>query len=411
MVPHSSMAELSNPSCGQRILVRFQVGTRSTIERPDMSKVPFVRSSEITAFKRCPARWWWGWREGLRPRSEQLGPLWFGTGVHIALAEWYCGPGMKRGVEPAESWADFSAGALAYMKTADLTEESLAKYETAASLGTAMLEGYRALYGLDDHIDVIQPERTFTLDLPWPKQGIWEQPSGPMAILAGTFDLVYRDLRTGKVWLKEHKTARAVSTGHLPLDEQAGKYWAVANTVLQREGILGSKEFIAGILYNFLRKGLPDDRPQDSDGYYCNKPLKADYLAALNADDSGLDSVVSPKATLAQMVSVAEQIGLTVLGERSKIQPQPLFVRHHVHRTSPERRAQLLRAQNDVMAMELYRDGVLPITKVPTYDCHRFCQFFSICELQERGGDWESLRDVAFRTEDPYADHRKSTDE
>jgi len=60
--------------------------------------------------------------------------------------------------------------------------------------------------------------------------------------------------------------------------------------------------------------------------------------------------------------------------------------------------------------MELLREGLLAPTKTNTRECS-WCQFYDMCELQERGGDWESLRDIAFTVQDPYADHRKSTEE
>lgn len=377
--------------------------------------VPKIRVSERASFKRCQARWWWDYREGLVRKDQSMGPLWFGTGVHLALALWYSGPGQKRGPEPAETWEEYSRGALSFVKTRDADEEHVAKYEDARSLGVAMLEGYRELWGRDDRWDVIAPERTFHLDIPWPSQAIWEAPADEfLATLVGTFDLVYRDTESGRIWLGEHKTAKAVMTQHLTLDNQAGTYWAVATTELQREGLLGPKEFPAGIMYNFLKKSLPDERPRDDEGYFTNKPVKADYVAALEAAEYLPVGVtgISGKESLTVLEGHADALGLRVLGPRSKVQPGPLFERHPVFRTKAERRTQLLRVQTDALQMEVFRDGVLPLSKTPTRDCRWDCSFFDMCELQERGGDWESQRDLLYVAEDPYAAHRgKSTDE
>lgn len=380
-----------------------------------MSDPPKIRASERVAFQRCPQAWWWRYREGLVPKSAPADALWFGTGVHLALALWYCGPGKKRGPEPAETWLKYAKEMeLAYVRTDDVDDETHAKYVDAAELGRVMLEGYRERYGRDEHMLVVSPERQFRLALPWPKNAsnffAPKELVGVMAELVGTYDLVWRHADTGQFWLEEHKTARSISKHHLALDNQGGTYWATAATELQREGLI-PKGSIAGIEYNFLRKALPDDRPKDAEGYATNKPVKSDYIQALTS--VGIVSVNGKnldKLSLAQLEMEAKREGLLVLGSRSKIQPKPLFERVVVHRTRPERKAQLLRAQQDALHMELYRRGLMPPTKSVTKDC-RWCPYYDMCELQERGGDWRSLRDAAFRVEDPYADHRKSTDE
>ena len=382
--------------------------------------IPKIRASERVAFQRCQAAWWWRHREGLVRKATPTDALWFGTGIHLALALWYCGPKKRRGPEPAEVWDKYAKEMeLAFVRTDDgFDDDAVAKYVDARELGIAMLEGYRALYGRDEDWLVVAPERQFTLPIPWPEnaKNFWDaasvDPSLIMAELVGTYDLVLQSANTGRYWLGEHKTAKAVMTRHLAMDNQAGTYWATATTELQREGLLPDGEFLAGIIYNFLRKGMPDDRPKDAEGYGTNKPLKAHYVAALEGAEYlpvGVPKITG-KESLAVLEGYATDLGLEVLGERSKIQPKPLFERYEVHRTRPERRSQLLRAQQDALQMELLRDGLLTPTKSATRECS-WCQFYDMCELQERGGDWESLRDMAYRIEDPYADHRKSTDE
>lgn len=191
-----------------------------------------------------------------------------------------------------------------------------------------------------------------------------------LARYVGTYDLVYRDLETGWIWLGEHKTAKTIRVDHLPLDDQAGPYFATARTTLLSQGLIGPKDHFKGITYNFLRKALPDPRPVDKDGY------------ALNKD-----------------------------GSRSKVQPSPLFKRHPVPRTRAEQKSQLNRMQDDLTVMELARRGEIPITKTTHWSCAKLCDFYDICRLHEASGNWKELRKVSFRVEDPYADHRKSTEE
>ena len=368
-----------------------------------------LRTSERSAYKRCVAKWWWAYREGLKPKGAEKTPLWFGTGVHLALAEWYL-PGTKRGPHPSETFANFAGDAVTAIKVADATEDQVAEYVDGKELGIKMLEGYVQRYGRDEQWSFISAEQAFQLPVPWPKraenrQGIWDvDDDETMLTYAGTFDGVYRDLGTGRIELLETKTAKAIMTSHLSLDDQAGSYWAVASHVLAAQGLIKPGERISAINYNFLRKALPDERPRDVEGYCTNKPTKAHYQAVLG--DYALKS-----DKMEDLQRKADEFGYTVLGERSKQQPMPLFQRELVNRTTAERRTQLRRIQDESLHMRAVREGLLPIIKAPTRNCDWDCDFVTMCKLQDAGGDWKTHREAAYRVEDPYADHRKSTDE
>jgi hypothetical protein len=373
--------------------------------------VPILRTSERRSFKRCQRQWWWAYREGFKPVGAESTPLWFGTGVHLAFAEWYL-PGTKRGPHPAETFKAYAADAMRSIKVSDATEERVAEYEDGSALGVRLMEEYVKEYGQDASWDFIQAEKTFSLDIPWPgneRQSAYviDQDTGLLVRYKGTYDGVYRDLVDGRIKLLETKTAKAIQTGHLTLDDQAGSYWAVATATLQAEGLIKPDESIRAINYNFVRKALPDTRPCDPQGYATNKPVKADYGAALGfPEGKELNKLTIPK-----LEEIARSRGITVLGERSKVQPSPIFERHEVHRTATERATQLRRIQSEAVQMQLIRDGSIELSKNPTRDCNWDCSFFNICELEERGGDWPALAKVAYRRQDPYADHRKSAEE
>lgn len=336
----------------------------------DISITPEARTSERQLYKRCPWAWHQAYRQGLRPKRVK-DALWFGEIVHISLAGWYRGPGLKRGPYPAETFQKLSAAEeMRFLKTTDATEEERAKYTDLRELGVAMLEGYVNLYGRDDSWHVISPEQTFSFNVPFPSWWDYEEVREFMTRYVGTYDLVYRDLVSDWIWLGEHKTAKTIRVDHLPLDDQAGPYFATARTSLIKQGLISPKDHFKGIMYNFLRKALPDPRPVDEQGY------------ALNKD-----------------------------GSRSKVQPSPLFRRHPVPRTRAEQKSQLQRMQNDLAVMELARRGEIPITKTTHWSCARLCDFYDICRLHESSGNWKDLRSIGFRVEDPYADHRKSTEE
>lgn len=370
----------------------------------DLSVIPDVRGSERQLFKRCPWAWRQAYRMGLRPKRTR-DALWFGELVHVAFAAWYSGPGLKRGPLPSETFERLATDELRYFKTKDASEEEVAHYTDLRDLGSIMLEGYVQRYGTDDKWHVLSAEQTFTFNVPFPDT--WSNETREfLARYVGTYDLVYRDLETGFIWLGEHKTAKSIRVDHLPLDDQAGPYFTTARQALLSRGIIGPKEHFKGIMYNFLRKGIPDARPVDAQGYVVNKPLKSHYLEAL-----GKRVDLTGKESLERLERIALDLQIKVIGERSKIQPAVLFRRYPVVRTRSEQRAQLKRMQDDLTVMEMARREEIPITKTTHWSCAKLCDFYEICRLHEAGGNWKDLRRVSFTSADPYAAHRKSTDE
>lgn len=376
--------------------------------------LPKLRTSERKAFKRCPQRWWWSYREGLVPANRKAGALWFGTGIHLALEKWYI-PGTKRGADLHETWKAFVDDRIVHVKAEMLAGEAPDGADfvwiEAGELGNAMFDNYLKTYGQEEHIEVISPEQTFQVLIP--KPGTRE----PIVNYVGTFDLVARDHEeNGRPFLWDHKTAKSIQTKHLPLDDQAGSYWAVANHVLRQQGLIGPKENLRGIVYNFLMKSPPDPRPENEFGQKCNAPTKPDYVEALRATyaDMGLDvdaeipglGKTLEKATLKQLKTVAEdEFKLTVLGEVSKTQPSKRFLRETVYRTPAERKTQIERIGSEAAVMDMYRYGELPIIKNPTTDCSWDCDFFQLCRMDEEREDTEEYISEVFRVEDPYAAH------
>lgn len=374
-----------------------------------------VRNSERGTLDRCPQQWWWSWRDGLKPK-ETAKPLWFGTGIHLALAHYY-GEGKKRNKDFIDLWRAFADEEAEYMRIniGGIDEDV---YVEARTLGESMLIEYVNRWEGDKHWDVIATEQTFSLRIPFYAQDTdhpllkeWLEAQPEYFILNGTFDGVYYDKSDKKIKLMEHKTAASITTSHLPMDNQAGTYWMVAQSVGRDQGWLGPKDNIREITYNFLRKAMPDPRPRDADGYYTNKPGKPEYIEALKkagyefpTNTKGLDKY----PTVAAMAEVADDMGLTVIGPRSLTQPTPLFERFPVRKTTGQRKMQLRRLQAEVVKMQMYIDGVLPLTKAPDRGHCGFCSFREMCELHESGGGWVEFRDAMYRTEDPYADHRKS---
>lgn len=381
----------------------------------DKDGVIHLRNSERGTLDRCPQQWWWSWRDGLRPK-ETPKALWFGSAIHEALAEYYQ-PGFKRSKDYIDKFREYADMEGEYIRTnvGAIDEEA---WVDARNLGEQMLINYHKHYGGDKNWDVIGTEQPFAVRIPTIPKDLREDEITPLHrrladqvgsyfILNGTLDGNYRDKDDKRIKLMEHKTAATISTRHLPMDNQAGTYWMASATVGRSAGWLGAKENISGITYNFLRKALADERPKDAQGYATNKPTKDQYLLAI--EEAGLNEHL-PRLKKDWLVVVLAAIcgdhGITVIGERSKSQPPPLFERHPVRKTARMRKTQLRRLQDEFLRMAAYVYGELPITKASGRDTCPMCPFSEMCESHESGGDWVTLRDAMFRREDLYAEHR-----
>lgn len=363
-----------------------------------------LRTTERTTFKACMKRWEWGVKEGLA-KTRTATPLWFGTAVHIALAEWYL-PGFERGPHPAATFKNVLEGDRSVRVRSD-SEEQETEFMEARELGIAMLEHYVDFYGRDPKKFYICTERTGHIYLP--RLG---QTRGRDIKYFFTFDGVYRDTETGLIWLDEHKTAAGINTEKLALDEQASSYWAVCEGILRKEGLIGRDDHVEGIMFNFLRKKEPDLRPANYRGMRTNKPIKIHYVEQLAAAGIPIPTQFNAfeSMKLDELAALARATGVKVLGEESKQQPLPHFVRHPVYRTPEERNMQLRRIQQDAWHIEkAWNDPGYPIIKSPGRDCG-WCDFFQICQMDEQG-DTESVEDMKqalYIVRDPYAAYRKT---
>lgn len=376
-----------------------------------MPELLHMRTSERRSMRTCVQKWWWNSVEGLQSKRPATA-LWLGSAIHESLATWYQ-PGLKRQGPMEDPF-------LAYLEeqvdvaTPVRNEDDELEYVSAKELGLEMLRNYQKEYGLDEHWQVLATEQPFQVTLPKPKNSI--RNGRPVVSkrawmkYVGQIDGVYRDLRTNEIWLMEHKTAAQIITHHLPLDDQAGSYWAVATSILRKAGIIGPKEELAGIMYNFLRKAKADERPRNADGFVTNKPVKQDYIDALVklVGQETEWTATLPKMSLNKLIEVAAEQNLPVFGAPSANQPPENFLRFPVYRSKGERKNMIERIQHEGRFKEAYLAGTLPVLKNPGRDCN-MCQFFTLCQLDETGDQVsvEEYKQLQFRVVDPYAAHRK----
>lgn len=345
-----------------------------------------VRTSERSVFKRCPQRWWWQSVEGLAPK-EPSKALWFGTGWHIVMADYYR-PGKKRSKDYIDVWRDFcdtpDADGL-YLPAHEMGDE----WVEARRLGESMLHEYVKEYQGDKTWDVIQTEMSGSVMIP-----TWDGTSKFQYNF--TLDGVYRDTSSKKIELMEHKTAKAISINHLTLDDQGLAYWAVAGTILRKRGVLSKREQIRRINYNFVKKAMPDTRPVGPDGMRRNKPNKAQYIEALHK--AGIEA----KGTVEKLAALADSKGITVLGDISKNQPPPMFKRHSVIHTPSERAETIDQIKKEHAVMEAMRQGDIPVFKTPDSSCSWQCPFFTMCELHQARGDVAEFARTVYVKRDPH---------
>jgi len=348
-------------------MATWQVSTNVQLPEPVAVATKLIRPSERGDFLECPWKWHKSWIEGL---TGQRVPTWawFGGAIHKGLEVRYP-VGRKRGhpvdVIDAFKEAVDNEERRVYTMGGELDEEEVVD---GIELGVAMLKGYMKFYGQDRHWQIVHSEQTFQIDVPNPRS----RSEQIIAILCGTWDMVVWDLVDKCYRVVDHKTRRSFPKlwTFYDLNFQGGSYLWVAPEVLRHKGIFGPKDRLDGIIFNCLKKAMPDERPRDREGQCLNK-----------------DGSVSLK------------------------QPGPLFYRHTSHRSPQERVRQARHVIAEAYHMHRILSGKAPLLKHPTEQCPS-CTFFEVCELDESdpAAAAHMARNLYVRR-DPYAAHREAMEQ
>lgn len=331
-------------------------------------ELPLIRSHTRIDFKRCPKKWYWRWLLGLVPVAKSFGALDLGSWVHDALSRWYK-IGRKRNGDLVEHYREVSNAAIDQAVAAGLPEHEALKAAELQFLGEALVKSYVEAYGKDSNVEILGAE--IPLEFPLSDE------NGVIAKHKLKPDAVFRDLRTRKIWLFEHKTAASIQTEHLVIDDQARPYAAMAQPALRKAGVILPNESVAGIMYNFIRKAFPDTRKMNEKGQYLN----------LN-------------------------------GTVSKKQPPPYFVRHPITVANQAKAMTLRRLRAESLMITLLRQHIIDgsidpvmIPKTPHRSCPKFCEFFKMCRLEEEGADITDMQRALYIRQDPYLYEEETTDE
>lgn len=331
-----------------------------------------LRNSERSTAKRCEFLWELTYLQQLKPDST-MPALRFGTLAHKALADYYI-PGVKRGEHPARAFerhyeADLKENETIFGMRVGEDE----KWEDAAELGVAMFENYVDEYGKDEQWEVLVTEQPFRYLVykPGTEGHHYKQPE-PWFWAVGVLDGVWRNRSTKELWIPDHKTIKGLSKDgrglkYLALDDQAGMYWSYGVDWLYQQGLLRPKQKLNGMLYNFLRKTMPDERPS--------------------------------------RIEKGKRLYLNKDGSVSKQQPSPYFLRKPVFRDEYDREEAKRRIAIDFQRQAMLRSGQLEISKNPGQFTCPMCPMFDVCELHETGNDYKTFIKQTTKPWDPYAEH------
>lgn len=369
---------------------------------PLRKDAPQIRTSERSTYEACYWQWDHSYNQRLTPIVDAPA-LRFGTLIHAALEERYP-PGIRRGPHPATTFARLYEEELSEAEEVWGFRDGDGEWANAATLGEAMLNNYVDTYGKDEEWKVIASEMTFQVPvfvraissdgervlrpasaglgpdlLPLPGVNIvpcrrTDKYAYHLFTYVGTMDGVWESRVSGRVLVNDYKTTKndpaKEAAGKAILDEQATAYWTWGVDWLTLQKVLSTakQQKLAGMLYTFLYKAAPDERPTNSLGQSLNKD-----------------------------------------GSVSKQQPAKRFYRDVVYRDREQTDRARLRAVQQCLEMMQRRAGMLPIRKAPgtgfpNQQC-KGCAFFDICELDEIGQPYEDLRDATMKPWDPYDAH------
>lgn len=376
------------------------------ISKPRHTKAPpgpvaLLRTSERSVLNRCRFQHHLTYTRQLKPKLEAP-PLRFGTLIHKAL-ELYYDPAKAKNRRPKPA-ATFER---LYREDFERTTRELPDWRddndvwhSHLELGISMLDGYVEKWtDQDDEYITLAVEQTFQYPIILPAHLAVEEDErndeAPTTYV-GTLDRILYHQTSKRLLFGDYKTTKTdpTKTKYLALDEQAGAYWAIAPPWLRERAPAALRAAIRarvqelppavrkrvltpegdlrfqGILYDFLKKSLPDERPVNKDGYALNK-----------------DRTVS------------------------KQQPGPLYAREVVLRDEHDRAKVIERIYEDAVEIGRIRSGEMSHKKSPDKFHCQFCAFTDQCELEETGSDWKSYERATTRSWDPYAAHEIEDDE
>lgn len=378
--------------------------------------------SDVGAYKRCRRYWDWSspTRTNLRHKVSVFGinvNLWFGTGIHYCLEQYY-NPTLRR--DPVETWntwftSQWQGGIIdesllesnydpnprcatdshmmGYTDTLyqvqglrDLLpspdEEEFAAFHL---LGTGMMEFYRDYAKRNDNFEVIAAESTFSVPLGF--EAIDQREDSPnygkkLEVHArGKRDAIVHLLDIDKYGIIDHKTAGKMDEDYflkLEKDPQCSTYmWASEKEALASDLPWTNIQYV---LYNVLRKAYP--KPPT--------PLKNGTPSLNRTEESTTaqffqDYIVANSLELWFEDNAKAQGYYTWLMETGD---ENFIIREKVRRNAYE--LENTGEQLKMVAKEMLSDPLIYPNPVGSSMCTK-CQFRAPCVAADDGSDWMGI--------------------
>lgn len=344
-----------------------------------------IRTSDRISFRRCRRRW--GWTSHLRRNrtSAYLAePLWTGTAFHFCMEDYH---GLNRFGNPLDA---LSAFVEAYSRTPELKLPDGWKEEVKLLQG--MIKHYTDYWlpqrsPLTTYIidGVPQVEVNFEIRLPI------ELPWDPEAevFYVGRIDRVVIDSHE-RLWVLDYKTAKAMTSLHLEIDQQMTTYCWASNAIYDLP--------TAGFIYQQHRKALPEAPTFLASGRFSvnksQKTTRAIYKEALLKLYG--EVITAPKDNVEFLNHLA-----SLEQEHSDGFVQRNFESRNEHQLQAEGTKILLEAP------EMLNPDT-PLYPNPTRDCG-WCDFYIPCVSMDDGSDWEYEIEATTRKRseesDPWRQH------
>lgn len=402
---------------------------------PPKSDIIPIHTSDRANFKHCRRYWDWASpaRSNLRQKQSIYGinlPMWFGTGVHLALELFYDPTFSRDPVESFRTWWEYQTkGGFVpalhhrFAKGLPITwqdnktlmcrvtglldllpDPSLEELEIHLELGVGMLTFYKEYANVHDNFAVIAAEHDFSIPLlhengkPVQQTFYLEEDAGAYykpVHYRGRLDVIIQDLESGRYGVMDHKTA-AKAEGEqyvrkLEKDEQVTSYmWAA-----EREAEMYDLEYkkIDFTLYNTLWKGFP--RPPSITAATKNFPQGRPSIDRNQMTTAGLWYTAVKERGLDWWVETDEKA--QAYAQYLLDAGDGMFVRRDLVRRNrfeiESCGSRILDEVHDMLAPDI---RVYP-NPTSNYRCLG-CAFRNPCVAKDDGGDWQQMIEDGYES-------------
>lgn len=306
-------------------------------------------NSEIQTFSDCRRKWWLAWYRGFHAKHPDVaGVRSTGTRIHVALSHWYVPDGQPR-TDPRDALELAIKEDMLTLTASDPTPADIDRFEKAASLERAMIEGYTDWLretGADAGLRVVASEAYVEADMP-------EFDDVGDTKIIGKIDVRVKRESDGVRLFKDHKTVGEFTT---PMQ------WLHMNPQMLHYHLL---EWLSG-----------EDGEARCDGALYNMLRRVKRTATAKPP---FYERLEVRHNRTQLESYKRRL-IGVIGDIYDVEE---FLKNLPEEHSPE-----------------HLEVVYPR---PTSDCRWKCDFFGVCSLFDDGSRAEAMLTQHFEKGDPLA--------